>query len=56
MIPLAPEGGTPFEKICEHPKEMQFIRVHSICVTCETTVIFCRVCGKDLTEPETDCR
>ncbi|MEH6407898.1 MAG: hypothetical protein V7767_11505 [Leeuwenhoekiella sp.] len=47
--------GIPFESICEHPKEAQYIRVAHVCATCETTVTACMQCGTDLTSPKTDC-
>lgn len=46
---------TRFETICEHPKEMQRVRLIETCATCETTVVHCRQCGSDITEPKTDC-
>jgi len=45
----------PFETECEHPQEAQFTRVIGGCVNVETTVIACRQCGTDITQPKTDC-
>ncbi len=46
---------TPFEQVCEHPKEARYIRVVNLSATCETTVTACRQCGNDLDKPKTDC-
>lgn len=43
------------ETKCLHPREHQFIDVIASNINCETTVIRCAVCRKELTEPKTDC-
>ena len=54
--PLAPEGGTKTYSIteeCAHPDT--YLRVLDAVVGCETTVVECMHCGKELTEPKTEC-
>jgi nitrogen fixation-related uncharacterized protein len=43
------------QKYCQHPYEARYTKLIESIVTCETTVTACALCGKHLTEPETDC-
>lgn len=43
------ETATPCPHLITH------IRVKAVVCTCETTVEVCSSCGKELTEPKTDC-
>tara|TARA_R100000655_G_scaffold109863_1_gene166000 strand:+ start:2908 stop:3174 length:267 start_codon:yes stop_codon:yes gene_type:complete len=41
---------------CKHPEMAHYTKILQEIVNCETTVTACALCGKHLTEPETDCR
>ncbi len=48
-----PISTSQFLKDCPH--DIACIRViHTVC-TCETTVLVCAECGKELSEPKTEC-
>lgn len=44
------------EKECAHPYQSHYTKILDETVNCETTVTACALCGKHLTEPETECR
>lgn len=39
---------------CQH--DIVHVKVVQSTTTCETTVEVCELCGKEVTEPKTDCR
>lgn len=41
------------KQLCSHKN--QAIKVLFVACTCETTVIICTDCNKELTKPKTDC-
>lgn len=52
MANLTPSDGFKVT-VCKHTNT--FIRVLQSVVTCETTALFCADCGKQITEPNTEC-
>jgi hypothetical protein len=40
---------------CTHPSSAKSLKVTSSVCTCETTVVYCKRCGKPLSKPVTDC-
>lgn len=44
-----------YRDVCTHPPEAQKTEVLETCVNCDTTVVVCHWCGKQLSEPKTDC-
>ncbi|MBB4117887.1 hypothetical protein GGR32_000159 [Mesonia hippocampi] len=44
-----------YQDVCKHPEEAKYLKVLKATANCETTVIACRFCGKQLTEPKTEC-
>jgi hypothetical protein len=51
---LATACSHSITEICLH--DIAELRVIAVAGTCETTVLICSDCGKELEEPNTDCR
>ncbi len=47
------EKSHSINEICKHQNKIT--RVLIVTSTCETTVVECADCGKQLSEPKTDC-
>lgn len=53
MANLFPSFGSKRKVRCKHLNLIK--RVIEALVTCETTAAFCADCGKQITQPKTDC-
>lgn len=51
FVPSAEE----IKATCPHPEDYNYLKVTHAILNCETTVTACRLCGKHLTEPKTEC-